>query len=126
MEIKFRAWSKSENKYIYDFSMSNDGGVVLNKCYGTDNYIVEQFTGLKDKDGTEIYEGDILNSKNDGLDGCDIWDYTTHRNLIVKWSDKYCCFTGLSDYHYEDSVYSYIYIKIIGNIHENADLLKGE
>ena len=117
MEIKFRAWSKSENKYIYDFSMSNDGGVVLNKCYGTDNYIVEQYTGFKASPATEIYEGDLFIDDHHGL-------------CVIEYSELFCAFMmfltrdkklGCPLHHANRAK-----IKIIGNIHENNDLLKGE
>ncbi len=58
-EIKFRAWDKSCNKMrgisgLQDcFSLRSDG--VCNE-----DYILMQYTGLKDKNGTEIYEGDII------------------------------------------------------------------
>jgi uncharacterized phage protein (TIGR01671 family) len=68
-EIKFRAWDKSCNKMrgisgLQDcFSLRSDG--VCNE-----DYILLQYTGLKDKNGKEIYEGDILKSKSGNLFTC--------------------------------------------------------
>ena len=74
-----------------------------------------------------IFEGDILNSKNDGSDGCDIWDYQDFVNLIVMWDNKICCFTGLPDiYNGNKSVHNIKRIEIIGNKFGNPELLKGE
>ena len=115
-EIKFRAWDKETKSMIYN-------PLGFPELYPTNELM--QYTGLKDKNGQEIYEGDILNSKNNGSDGCDVWDYQDFVNLIVMWDNKICCFTGLPDtYNGNKSVHNIKRIEIIGNIHENHELLK--
>jgi len=75
-EIKFRAWDINENKMKYEnyFGSTAD---LLNWSY---NYACEimQFTGLKDKNGKEIFDGDIV-KYNDAL-------------FIVEWDNDSGCF----------------------------------
>lgn len=64
-EIKFRAWDDRKSCWIEDFLISQYGGICVN---GDDSFVsmygyepkLMQYTGLKDKNGVEIYEGDIL------------------------------------------------------------------
>lgn len=95
---------------------------------------VGQFTGLYDKNGEEIYEGDILlwTRKNVHIEGCPLRDFADRCEIF--YDDDKCAFrfkykldcgscSGLLDF--SDDRADESYIEIIGNIHDNPDLMKG-
>ena len=125
-EIRFRAWDKSEKKMIdssefivwdllCDFHESN---------FKDDGYVFMQSTGLKDKNGVEIFEGDVVEYKY--ITRC---DETESGKRTVEY-DEYQC--GFSPFCYQTDVddcwYNYLIknesIEVIGNIHENPELLE--
>lgn len=146
-EIKFRFYSKKHKQMYraeslfcragdgifdgaltdfkrYDSTMSENEEVAFNK----DEDSLMQYTGLKDRNGKDIYEADILHvswynfgKKNLGI----------HKgfNEVVKWEisedegqyeDHSDGFSGFKNYSKKD----YIFVEVIGNIFENPELLK--
>jgi len=117
-EIKFRAWDKETTKMIYNAEM----GFNMGSCFGDildevdkGKIILMQYTGLKDKNGKEIYEGDILIHAE--------W------KVVVGWNKKRASFKlvardGIVDA--EDISMSQKYIEIIGNIYENPELMESK
>ena len=122
-EIKFRAWVKSRSLMafdvvdIYDDNLYVDGRYYC--CFGDilddDDIILEQFTGLRDKNGREIYEGDIYKCEDE--DGPQIVEYYEgyEGDSHPVQGFIFCSFFR------EDNVISDI--EVIGNIHETPELV---
>jgi hypothetical protein len=105
--IKFRAWNKRFK------TMGFGGGDLLLRINSDDFSEPQQFTGLKDKNGVEIYEGDIVKYRTHPM--------KTSKGIIV-WSKNEPALKILDDHIYY-SLGSANIIEVIGNIHENPELL---
>lgn len=131
-EIKFRAWDKRFNSWISDkIGMFVDGDGLIyydrkageeddcvfhplrNYGYKEDDIELMQFTGAYDKDGDEIYEGDILE-----FDPREWGDNTTNKH-VVSW-DEYEHGWSFGGGGQQDDME---WRKVIGNIYENPELL---
>ena len=108
-EIKFRAWKKSQKQMFYPtraIHIIDLPQVMLSK----DEDVIMQFTGLFDKQGKEIYEGDILDCGQDP-------------NAEVWWDEELGQFS-ISTYHATLSLCDNLRnAKIKGNKYENPELL---
>ena len=128
--LRFRVWDTEKKEMIYGAEMAYDymrpynGKIIEAECFGdvleNKRYIVEQCTGLKDKNGRLIYEGDIIKITGDvmtiGLKYMDclfkvIWE---DNGFWFEMLDENDCLGFCAYWEYE----------VVGNIHENSELLE--
>lgn len=111
-EIKFRAWEKEEKKMILPKNVTDNINIFARGCLSS-NIELMQYTGIKDKNGTEIYEGDIL-ELYDEEDFFKV-EYQAEDVRFLLTSNSICV-----SFEY----YSQGEIEVVGNIYENSKLLQ--
>lgn len=122
-DIKFRIWDGVKNEWLassnkdalpyYGFVLVGEVMTVQSPPYWSldEGNVVEQFTGLKDKNGTEIYEGDIL--IDDTGEPIEYW--------VVKFTDG--GFVGECA-GVTEPLFELTNLEVVGNIHENPEFLE--
>lgn len=107
-EIKFRAWHK-DGQMFYECAINRVGQPAQ---FGEDA-ILMQYTGFKDKNSKEIYEGDIVKPTKSSIVNKVCWE---DGQFVLKWADNHTNIRlsqALADIH-----------EVIGNIYENPELLE--
>ena len=129
--IKFRVWDVKNKKFLPEsyFAILGNGKLIVtisgyyNDFTNTnqDDYVVQQYTGLTDKNGNLIFEGDIVQyNQNSSYDNMD---------FIAKWSDDKLGFifqsnSGEQLVNQTPHLNRFKHLEVVGNIFEHSELLK--
>jgi uncharacterized phage protein (TIGR01671 family) len=110
-DLEFRAWGKKEEEMISwscmrQTAFNRGDSQLFYKMFNNPNYILMQYTGLKDKNGKKIFEGDVL--KNIIYDSCN--GRPKEEISKVEYEENYFLMPACGE------------IEIIGNIYENPEL----
>lgn len=126
-EIKFKAWNRQAKRFVDDndlkhYAITFDGEVINFDSSGYDyieHFDVVRYTGLKDKNGKEIFEGDILK----------LTTTSPHVYSYVAWNEKTSAFAAsfeVGSEPYCEHLFGAELCEVIGNIYENKELLEAK
>lgn len=119
-DIKFRAWVNG--KMVTPFLWINESNLPCNQCCGSPKVPLMQFTGIFDKNGNEIYEGDIVEVTETDTENSFVTNVRRNGTaLIIDIAGNTDFDMTCIDWAQDSCSYEYL---VIGNIHETKELLK--
>lgn len=147
-EILFRAWHPSQKEMVYfdgnklqDHHIASHFGLLVNNEHPEGKDLLMQFTGLTDKNGVKIFEGDVCeyySSSGEIIKIGKVMHSLDHSKSLRRDQDKYLScdddggFLSCFGVVCKDNLFMsicwycrpYEYMKVIGNIHQNKGILK--
>lgn len=134
-EILFRGKSELGSRWVFGYytKLGNDGDIEhrIVKDYGGYFRVIPetvgQYTGLKDKNGKRIFEGDIVDYEDESPGQYEYHDSTFINRGVIEYGDGVFYWTNLVAVQFFDTVYKGAAdCVVIGNIHDNPELLEEE
>lgn len=118
--FKFRVYDEKKKCWVEDYI----------QYYPMDTFVkqghtIQQYIGLKDKNGKEIYEGDYLNFSTDNTHPLSDADIIEWKNQVVHYDEEKACF--FFGYKYEFQILDKIMpetLEVVGNIFDTPDLIE--
>jgi len=123
-EVKFKVWSFGQKRWVEKQSSVIKFSCELNEVFDTKEYAFQQYTGLEDKNGKEIYEGDILIYE---YTQADMSSFSALESPFETCAIEEVVFEN-GAFRFKGDKYSTIFddcsnMEVIGNIFENSELL---
>lgn len=128
-EIKFRAWDKYNKRWItndviFDLRNQEPSEAIINSSINNEDILLTQYTGLKDKNGKEIYEGDILKSvtlDEVHYEPVKFKDGRFYIEVVLPHNKERIIRSTIAHHAIDGKLLAH---EVVGNIYENPELIK--